>query len=109
MDDIKGGGIIYLYRWGIDAVVFRLIGEAHVQSSVGLSVWGVSWVGEAIQELVCRNLLLCLGNQLFPKLVHIFLGIVSISYSVSVHLEDIDPREGIILESRVDQKGGVEV
>ena len=97
MDDIKGGGIIYLDRWGIDAVVFKLIHEAHVQSSVGLIVWGVSWVGESIQELVCRNLLLCLGNQPFLKLIQIFLGIVSMSYSVSVHLEDIDPREGIIL------------
>ena len=85
------------------------MGEAHVESSVGLSVWGISCVGEAIQEVIRRNLLIFLGKQLFPKLVQALIGIVSMSESVSEHLEDIDSREGLILQSRVDRKGGVEV
>ena len=44
----KGGGILLLDLWVIDAVGFKLMGKVSIQSGVGLGVWGFSEIGEAI-------------------------------------------------------------
>ena len=41
---------VHKYHRGLN-----LTGETPVQSGVGLCIWGISWVVEAIQELGCRN------------------------------------------------------
>ena len=51
----------------------------------------------------------CLRNRLFPKLVHLALGVIGVTDSMAVELGEFDERDGWILESRIDQQGGVEV
>ena len=72
-------------------------------------VGGGLGVRESFQELDCRNHLPCLRNQLLPNLVHSALGLLGVTYSVPVDLEDLNVMDVWILESRVDRQGGVEV
>ena len=51
----------------------------------------------------------CLRNRLFPKSVHPALGVLRVPNSVAVDLEELDARDGCILESRIDQQGSTEV
>ena len=56
-----------------------------------------------------RNRPPCIRNRLLPKPVHSELGVLGVSDAVPVDLEDLDARNGWILESRIDLKGGAEV
>ena len=51
MNDSEGGGILSLDQWVLDAIGFKLTGEALVQSGVGLGVWGFYGIREDIQEV----------------------------------------------------------
>ena len=94
VDDAQGDGLLPL-KWGIsDPVSFELLGELLVQAEVILGVRGVSGVGESIEEMVCCNLPPCLRNRFFPKSVHSALGVLGMTYSVPVNLEEFDMRDG---------------
>ena len=45
-------------------------------------------------------------KTLFPKLVHLALGVPGVKDPVAVDLEEFDTRYGWILDSRIDQQGG---
>ena len=92
-----------------EAVGPELLCEAIVEPGVCLGVSWFSGVGQTIQEMVHCNCPPCLGNQLFPKLVHPELGVLGVQNSMAVDLEELDTRDGYILESRIDQQGGTEV
>ena len=49
---------------------------------------------------------LYLRNRLFTKLVHPALGVLDKPNAVAVDLEELDARNGWILESTIDQQGG---
>ena len=51
----------------------------------------------------------CLRTRLLPTSVHSALGVLGMSDAVPVELEDLDVRDGWILESRIDPEGGTEV
>ena len=72
-----------------------------VHSGMRLGVLGVSWVGEAIQEMVRRNWPLCMRNRIFPNYVQALICFWCMFDSVYVQLKDIDSKEGFILDSRI--------
>ena len=84
----------------LNTVGFKLVGEASVQFGVGLGVWRLSRVREAIQEVGRHNRPPRLRNRLFTKSVQASLVVVDMSYPVHVYLNDLESREGRILESR---------
>ena len=94
VDNAKGCRLIALSMWILDAVGFKLMNEAPLNYSLGLGVQGSSGIREAVQEVGFHYLPLRLRNQLFPKSFQAFLGIMSMSDSVSLHLEDINSSEG---------------
>ena len=51
----------------------------------------------------------CLRDQLFPKSVHLALVVLGLTDPVYVDLDELDARDGWILESRIDKQGGTEV
>ena len=59
-------------------------------------------VGNSCYNMGCLNQPPCMINQLFPKFFHLALGVLSVTDSVPVYLEDLDARAGWILKSRVD-------
>ena len=69
------------------------MGELHVQSVVGLGVGGIPGVWEASQEVGCRNRPPYLRNRLLPKLVHSVLGVLGVTDTVPVDLQDLDARD----------------
>ena len=92
MDDAEWDGLFLFDRRVLKTVGLKLPGKPSVQSSVG--VRRLSWVREAIQEVVCRNFPPCLRNQLFPKLVHSAIGLLGMSDPVSLYLQDFNLRKG---------------
>ena len=97
-----------------DRGIFEFVGlelpcEALVESSVRLGVRQFSGVGQTIQEVGRCNRPPCLRNQFFPKSVHLPLGVLGVPDLVDVDLEELDLRDGWILESRIDRQGGTEV
>ena len=51
VDNSEGGGL-FLFDWRVlDAVCFKLAGEASFQYGVGLVVWRLSGVSRSIQEV----------------------------------------------------------
>ena len=52
---------------------------------------------------------LCLRNRFFPKSVYPAIGVLGVPNLVAVDLEELDARDGWILESRIDQQGDTEV
>ena len=50
-----------------------------------------------------------LRNRLFTKALHLVIGILGVPNPVAVDLEELDARDGWILEIRIDQQGGTEV
>ena len=94
MDDAKWDGLFSFDPRVLKAVCFKLPGETSVQSGVGLGVGGVSWVGEAIQEVGRRNFPQCLKNRLFSKSVHASLVVVGMSDPVSIYLQDFYSSKG---------------
>ena len=93
----------------LDPIDFKLLGDLHVQSNVGLGVGGLPGVWEASHEVGCCNCPPCLRNRLLPKSVHSSFGVLGVSDAVLVDLEDLDARDRWILESRIDCEGGAEV
>ena len=63
-------------------------------------------VGQTIQEVGRCNCPPCLRNRLFPKLVHPALGVLGVPNSVALGLEELDVRDGFILEIRIERQGG---
>ena len=55
VDNAEGDGLFSFERMVLDAIGFKLTGEASVQSGVGLGVCRISREGEAIQEVGHRN------------------------------------------------------
>ena len=51
MDNAKAGSLFLFDRRVLNAVGFKLMGEASVQSGLGLGFWGFSKIWEAIQEV----------------------------------------------------------
>ena len=94
MEDVEGGGFFPSERRFLYPVVFKMLGEPHVQSVVGLGVGGLPGVWEASQEVGRRNLPPCLRNRLLPKSFHSALGVLGMSDPVPVDLEDLDARDG---------------
>ena len=94
MNDAKGGSFFLSDRRILNPVGFKLPGEPHVQSVVGLGVGGLPGVWEASQEMGRRNRPPCLRNRLLPKSVHSALGVLGVSDPVPVDLEDLDTRDG---------------
>ena len=74
-ENAKEGGLFLFDRRVLDAVGFKLLGETSVQSGVGLGVWRLSWVGEAIQEVGFHNFPPYLRKRLFPKLIKALFGV----------------------------------
>ena len=93
VDDAEWDGLFSFYRRVLQAIGFKLAGDTSVQSGVGLGVGRLSWVREAIQEVGCRNCPPCLRNRLFPKSVHLALGVLGMSNPVSIYLQYFNSRE----------------
>ena len=86
MDDANWNGLFLFERRVLKAVGFKLLGKISVQSGVGLGIGRISLVGEAIQEVGCRNCPPRLINLLFLKSVQLYLGVVGMSDPVSICL-----------------------
>ena len=109
MDNAQRGRLFF-FKWGVfDPIYFELPGKALVQSNVRLEIRGISRVGESNQEVSHCNHPPCLRKQLLPKSVHSALGVLGMTDLLTVDLEDLDGRDGWILESRIDQQGVAEV
>ena len=85
LNNAKGGGISLLNQRVLDAIYFKLTDGAYIQSGVGLGVWRISRVGEDIQEVGRCNSPPQLRNQLLPKLVQAFFGLVSMSEPMYIY------------------------
>ena len=109
LDDPEWDCLFSSDRGIFEAVGLELPCEALVESSVRLGVGRFSGVGETIQEVGRCNRPPCLRNRFFPKSVHPALGVFGVPDSVAVDLEELDARDGWILESRIDRQGGTEV
>ena len=108
-DDPKWDCLFSSDKGIFEAVGLELPCEALVEPSVRLGVSRFSGVGETIQEVGSCNRPPCLRNRFFPKSVHPALGVLGVPDSVAVDLEELDARDGWILESRIDRQGGTEV
>ena len=78
----------------LDPVGFKLPGEPHVQSFVGLGVGGLPGIWEASQEVGRRNRPPWLRKRLLPKSVHLVLGVLGVSDPLPVDLEGLNARYG---------------
>ena len=79
--------------------------EALVEPGLFLRVDSFSGIGKTIQKVVRCNRLPCLRNWLFPKSVHPGLGLIGVPNAVVVDLEEIDARDGWILDNWIDRQG----
>ena len=59
-------------------------------------------IWEASQEVSRCNRSPCLRNRILTKSVHSVLGLLGVPDAVPVDLEDLNARDGWILESRID-------
>ena len=109
VDNADWDGLFSFDQRFLQAVDFELPGETSVQSSVGLGVGRLSWVGETILEVGRCNCPPCLRNGCFPNSVHLALGVLVILDPVSIYLQDFNSSEGLILESRSDRQCGAEI
>ena len=103
----QGDGIFSLDRRIFEPICLEFLCETLVKPSVCLGVRQFPGVRKTIQEVGRCNCPPCLRNQLFPKLVHPALGVLGVPNSVAVDLEELDARDGWILENRIDQQGGI--
>ena len=85
-DNTKEDNLLSFERRVLNAVGFKLMGEASVQSSVGLGVWRISRVREAIRKVGRRNCSPRLRNRLFPKSDKALLVVVGMLKPVSMYL-----------------------
>ena len=107
--DSRGEGLFSSDGGIFEPVGLELLREALVKTGVCLGVGRFSGVGQTIQEVGRCNRPPFLRNRLFPKLVHPSLEVLGVPNLVAVDLEDLNARDGCILESRLDQQGGTEV
>ena len=54
-NNAEGGGLFLFERRVLDAVGFKMTGEASVQPGAGLGIWRLSRAREAIQEVGLQN------------------------------------------------------
>ena len=109
LGDLEGDCLFSSDRGIFEAVGLELPCEVLVGPSARLGVGRFSGVEETIQEVGRCNRPPCLRNRFFPKSVHPALGVLDVPDSVAVDLEELDARDGWILESRIDRQGGTEV
>ena len=107
--DSQGGGLLLSDGGVFEPVGLKLPCEALVEPGVCLGVGRFSGVRQTIQEVGCCNRPQCLRNRFFPKSIHPALEVLAVPNSVAVDLEELDARDGCILENRIDQQGGTEV
>ena len=107
--DSQGDGVFSSDGGIFEPVGLELPCDALVEPGVCLRVGRFSGVGQTIQEVGHCNRPPCLRNQLCPKSVHPALGLLGMPNVVAVDLKELDTRDGWILESRIDQQGGIEV
>ena len=103
VQDSKWDGLFSSDRGIFEPVYLELPCEALVEPGVYLGVSRFPGVGQTIQEVGRCNLPPCLRNRFFPKLVHPALGVLGMPNLVVVDLEELDARDGWILQSKVDQ------
>ena len=111
-DDVENnyqGGGLFSFGWGgvLELVDLELMCEALVDTGVILINGWFPGVGETIQEVGNYNYPPCLRNQLFPKSVHKALGVIGVPNAVAIDLEELDVGGVWILESRINQQGGI--
>ena len=105
----QGGGLFSSDGGIFEPVGLEFLCEALVGPGVCLGVSRFSGAGQTIQEVGRCNRPPCLRNRFFPKSVHLALGVLVVPNLVAVYLEELDVRDGCILESRIDRQGGAEV
>ena len=98
LDNSKGDGLFSSVRGIFEPVDLELPCEALVDPGVCLEVGRFSGVGQTIQEVGRCNRPPCLRNQFFPKSAHPALRVLGVPNSVAVDLEELDARDGWILE-----------
>ena len=94
VDNAEGDGFLLSDQRILDPVGFKLPGDPHVQSAVGMGVCGLPGVWEANQEMGCSNRLPCVRNRILPKLVQFSLGVLGVSDTVPVYLKELNARYG---------------
>ena len=94
MYDAKWDDLFKFDQRVLKVVDSQLPGKTSVQSSVGMGVGRLSWVEEFISEVGQHNCPPCLINQIFPKSVHLALGVLGVLDPVSIYLQDFNSREG---------------
>ena len=109
MQESQGGSFFSSDGGNLELVHLELPREAFVEPGACLRVSWFYGFGQTIQEVRRFNHPSCLRNRFFPKLVHPVFGVIGVPNSVAVDSEDLDARDGWILESRIDQQGGTEV
>ena len=109
MHDYQGDGLFSSDGGIFEPVGLELLREALIEPGVCLGVGRFSGVEQTIQEVGRCNRPPCLRNRLFTKVVHPMLGLLVVPNLVAVELEELDTRDGWILESRIDRQGGTEV
>ena len=106
--DYQRGGLLSSYEGIFEPIGIEFPFEVLVEPGVYLGVGKFYGVGQTIQEVRRCNSPLCLRNQFFPKAVHPALEILVVPNLVAIYLEELDARDGCILESRIYQQGGAE-
>ena len=104
--DYQGDGLSSFDRWIFKPVGLEFPRKALVEPGVCLRVVRFSGFGNTIHEVGCCNHPPCLRNIFFTKSAHPALGVLGVTNRVTADLEDLDARDGWILESRIDQQGG---
>ena len=103
MDDAQQG-VLFLFNWGVfDPVCFDFPYGAIVQFDVSLGVKRGGGGGRGVLSGDgSPQSPPCLRNRLLPNSVYSALGLLGVTDSLPVDLEDLDARDGWILESRID-------
>ena len=89
----------------LEPVCLELPREALVNPGMLLRVSSFSGVRQKIQKVGYCNRPPCLRNRFFPKSVHPALGVLGVPNVVAIDLEELDARDGWILESSIYRQG----
>ena len=108
VNNSKRDRIFSLDRWFLDSIGLKFPGEAPIQAGLGLDAQTFYGIKEAIQKMGCCNCLSCLRKRLFLKLVQALLYAVGMLEYVSINMEDLESREGWILEMSIELQDGSE-
>ena len=77
----------------LNPVGFKLQGDPHFRSAVGLGVWEIPGVWEAIQDSNVVGYFPCLRNRLLTKSVNSALGVLGVSDKMLIDLKGLDARD----------------